>query len=252
MSIPVYGTYDAYRAAELAAGKPAPVLTESDINNYVSHALSVGITMGEIETFIRANPGDWTRMEAALIGGGIPGTNASGSTSYSSAYRPDSVTAAEGYREVRQLQSDSDQHPELTALESWQRYPRAPYSAENPLGATEGYQVPMGTLATVGPAGIQGYATGPTVGPTGLAYTGDPVNYATGAVGSRYGYPFSSDVSGAFGSPSYAGSYGAAGAPGPAGAPGAAFGGSGGLSTTTLLILAAVALGAVYMFTQKG
>lgn len=48
--------------------------------------------------------------------------------------------------------------------------------------------VPIGSLATVGPAGIERFADGPTVGPTGLAYTGDPVNYSNMTRSQSYGY----------------------------------------------------------------
>jgi len=52
--------------------------------------------------------------------------------------------------------------------------------------------VPVASLVTTLGAS-SGANTAPTVGPIGLAYPADPVNYATGQTGARYGYSAGSD-----------------------------------------------------------
>lgn len=87
----------------------------------------------------------------------------------------------------------------------------------------------------------------PTVGPTGLAYTGDPVNYATGQQGPQYGY--NGDQSGTY----QASGGGLGGPPAPALAlvpnTGGALGGESPWFTWALL--AGMAAGAYFLFVKK-
>lgn len=65
--IPVYGTYEGYVAAMKSTDR-AVAFSEDQINAYVEAAEARGISFATINSFIRDNPGDFSRIEIALAG----------------------------------------------------------------------------------------------------------------------------------------------------------------------------------------
>jgi hypothetical protein len=90
----------------------------------------------------------------------------------------------------------------------------------------------------------------PTSGPIGLAYAGDPVNYATGEVGPQFAY--NGDQSGLYSSPTAAGGYGGSSGGGvlgigPAPLTTAGTSAAGGSNTMLYLLLAGMAAAAYFL-----